>query len=242
MWEEANDIKINVFVLDDENNIKIEYHSCFKTKNVCNLLLYKEHYVWIKNLDRFDASNTSKNSIYRCSLCLTSRFATKELLENHIKKCICSNELKPNEVLPTENKNIKKFENFNNEFLHPFHIVADFESTLEEVKNDEESNTQKYQKHVANSFGLKYNCIHKEYSEPITYFNSPDPKAVIKRFVETIENMARSSYKLMKQNSNNIIISNEEIKKHNNCKNCSRCKCEFDEENVKVKHHDHITG
>jgi uncharacterized protein YneR len=45
MWEEANDIKINVFVLDDENNIKIEYHSCFKTKNVCNLLLYKEHFV-----------------------------------------------------------------------------------------------------------------------------------------------------------------------------------------------------
>ena len=48
MWEEANDIKINIFVLDDDDNIKIGYHSCFKTKNVCNMLLYKEHYVWIK--------------------------------------------------------------------------------------------------------------------------------------------------------------------------------------------------
>ena len=27
MLEEANDIKINVFVLDDDDNIKIEYHS-----------------------------------------------------------------------------------------------------------------------------------------------------------------------------------------------------------------------
>ena len=51
MWEEANDIKINVFVLDEDDNIKIEYHSSLKTKNVCNMLLYKEHYVWIKNLD-----------------------------------------------------------------------------------------------------------------------------------------------------------------------------------------------
>jgi hypothetical protein len=29
--------------------------------------------------------------------------------------------------------------------------------TLEEVKDGEESNTQKYQKHVANRFCLKYN-------------------------------------------------------------------------------------
>ncbi len=66
MWEEINDLKINVFVLDESNNIKIEYHSSYKTKNVCNLLLYKEHYVWIKNLDRFDASNTSNHSIVWC--------------------------------------------------------------------------------------------------------------------------------------------------------------------------------
>lgn len=245
MWEEANNIKINVFTLDESQNIKIEYHSSFKTKNVCNLLLYKEHYVWIKNLDRFDASSTSKHSIYRCSLCLTNRFLTKELLEKHIKKCICEKSIKADECLPTKNKdNIKKFTNFNNEFLHPFHIVADFESTLEEVKDDENNNTQKYQKHVANSYGLKYNCIHKEYSEPVRIYNNSDPKLLIKRFVKTIEDKARDSYKLMKQNQSikKIIITDDQIKKHNDCLTCSRCKCKFDEENKKVKHHDHITG
>ena len=50
---------------------------------------------------------------------------------------------------------LEKFENIHNEFLHPFHIVADIEITLEEVKNKEDNNTQKYQKHVANSFRLK---------------------------------------------------------------------------------------
>jgi hypothetical protein len=144
MWEEANNMKINVFVLDESDNIKIEYHSSLKTKNVCNLLLHNEHYVWIKNLDRFDASSTSKHSIYRCTLCMDYRFPTKEQLEKHIKKCICDKGRNPSECLPIKDKdNIKKFTNFNNEFLHPFHIVADFESTLEEVKDNQSNNTQK---------------------------------------------------------------------------------------------------
>ena len=242
MWEEANNIKINVFVLDEEHKLKIEYHSNFKTKEVCNLLLFNGHYVWLKSLDMFDASNTSDHSIYRCSLCLSARFPSKELLEKHIQKCICEKSLSPNEVLPNAGKNIKKFENIQNEFMHPFHAVADFESTLEEVKDNEDENTQKYQQHVANSYGLKYSCIHDEYSEPIEIYNNSEPKPVIKNFVCSVERLARSSYKLMKQNINKIIITDEEKITHNNCLKCSRCETEFTEENKKVKHHDHITG
>ena len=113
---------------------------------------------------------------------------------------------------------------------------------MEEVKDDEDNNTQKYQRHVANSFGLKYNCIHKQYSEPVKIFNSSDEKIVVKKFVETIEDKARSSYKLMKQNINNIILTKEQKIKHKDCLKCSRCECKFTEENKKVKHHDHITG
>ena len=104
LWEEENKIKINFFVLDESENIKIEYHSHIKSKNVCNILLHNEHYVWIKSLDRFDSSNVSKNSVYRCSLCLTERFPTKEKLEAHIMKCIGDKETKPDECLPTKEK------------------------------------------------------------------------------------------------------------------------------------------
>ena len=58
---------------------------------------------------------------------------------------------------------------------------------MEEVKDDEDNNTQKYQKHVANSFGLKYNCIHKEYSEPVKIFNSPDQKVVVKNLFKQLK-------------------------------------------------------
>ena len=67
---------------------------------------------------------------------------------------------------------------------------------------------------MANSFGLKYNCIHKQYSEPVRIYNNNDPKLVIKNFIETIEAKARDSYKLMRQNKsiNKIIITDEQIK------------------------------
>ena len=72
---------------------------------------------------------------------------------------------------------------------------------MEEVKDDEDNNTQKYQKHVANSFGLKYNCIHKEYSEPVKIFNSSNQKLVVKKFVEInylIDNFNWNRYHLGK--------------------------------------------
>ena len=39
--------------------------------------------------------------------------------------------------------------------MHPFYIAADFESTLILV-NECNDNTTKYQKHVPNSYGLKF--------------------------------------------------------------------------------------
>ena len=44
--------------------------------------------------------------------------------------------------------------------------IIDFESKLVPV-DDINENTNKYQKHVANSYGLKFNCIHDEHSKPI---------------------------------------------------------------------------
>jgi hypothetical protein len=81
--------------------------------------------------------------------------------------------------------------------------VADFESTLEKVNDyGDDKNTVKYQKHLANSFGLKYNCIHKEYDENLILFNSPNPEEVSENFVLELENLAHKSYALLQSNKN----------------------------------------
>ena len=69
-------------------------------------------------------------------------------------------------------------------------MIADFESTLQKCDeniintDDNEDNkgdkTHQTQKHIQNSFGIKYNCIHNEHSKPIKLFNSGDPEEVNK--------------------------------------------------------------
>jgi hypothetical protein len=247
MWELSNNIKINVFTLDDkEENLVCEYSSIEKNKNLVNLLLYKNHYCWLKNIDRFDACNiTQKCAIYRCLQCGTKRFDSKEKLDKHVELCVLGYQ-GVEEIMPQEGKNTLKFIHECNTFKHPFHVVADFESTLEKVakvvEGDEVESTVKYQKHVANSYGLKYNCIHHEYSKPIKIFNSSNPEEVIKNFIFDLEALAVESFKISKQNEKNINISEEQKMKHKSTKKCFYCRSYFTDKNKRVKHHDHITG
>ena len=110
-----------------------------------------------------------------------------------------------------------KFQNEKNSFKHPFHIIADFESTLLKHQDDITKSTQKYQKHVANSFGLKFCSIHKEYDEEVKICNNSDPEMVVKEFVETLEMYAKKSYDIIKQKSlpADIIMSEQQIETHN---------------------------
>ena len=249
-FEKLNDLKINIFELNDDNSVKILYNSYEKYKNVINLLLIHDnnenyHYVWIKDLNKLDKSNVAtKCSMYRCEYCLSERFLTKEKLFNHVEKCKYNDSFIRgsliNEVLPEEGKNILKFKNINNKFMHPFYITADFESTLIKI-NDVNGDTTKYQKHVANSYGLKFNCIHDEFSKPVKIYNNSNPEMVCMNFIQDIEKYALDAYQLTQQNKENIIYSGDDKLKHKNVTKCSECQCKLHYKN-KVAHHDHING
>ena len=90
--------------------------------------------------------------------------------------------------MPEEGKNILKFKNVNNKFMHPFYITADFESTLIPV-HEKSEDTIKYQKHVPNSYGLKFNCIHNEFSKPVKIYNNEEPEKVCENFINDIESL-----------------------------------------------------
>jgi len=98
--------------------------------------------------------------------------------------------------------------------------------------------------HVPNSYGLKYNCIHEEHSEPIKICNDADPENVRKSFVEELERLAKKSYDLTQLNKDNknIIMTAEQKLKHKNNTKCEKCNCVYTTKNNQVRHHDHITG
>jgi hypothetical protein len=196
---------------------------------------------------------TSKTSQHICSQCLTASYDSEEKLKRHYDLCMnheaCCVELPRAEDYVDENgkvkpaNNIMKFKNHGNDFKHPFHIIADFESTLLKIEEtDEDQSTKKYQKHVPNSYGLKYNCIHDEHSEPIKIYNDSDPEKVRESFILELERLAQKSYDLTQLNKENILLTDEEKKQHLINKSCSKCQCEYTKKNNKVRHHDHING
>ena len=274
LFEELNDMKINVYEMK-ENDIYPVYTSMLKNINVVNLLLIhdetKSHYIWIKDLSRLLSSKTSHYKKHICSQCLTASYDSEAKLKVHMDMCLkheaCCVELPRSEDYVNEKgklvkaNNIMKFKNHGNDFMHPFHVIADFESTLLKVddkynqtakkfKNigivsiDEEKSTQKYQKHVPNSYGLKYNCIHDIHSEPVSIYNDADPEKVRESFILELERLALKSYELTQLNKSNdkIIMTIEQQLSHSKNKSCDKCKCSYSKKNNKVRHHDHITG
>ena len=179
--------------------------------------------------------------VYKCSRC-TIPYKSQEALDKHL--ILCSKKDACAVVLPTKAKNITKFQNFNREFKHPFHVFADFESTLEKVHhlNDINSETKKYQKHIQNSFGLKYNCIHPEHDEDVKICNDKNPLEVNRQFIEELEKLALKSYNLTQINRNEIKFKENEKETHKQTKLCKNCDYKFDDKNYRVAHHDHISG
>jgi hypothetical protein len=243
LFEELNDYQINILELNEHFEAKPLRTTMNKRKEIVNLLLIHDednsHYVLVRDLSRLCSSPTTKHKKYICQLCVSVSYEKEENLMNH--QLICSKNEPCLCELPAEGKNIMKFKNFNNEFMHPFHIVADFESTLQTV-NNVKGNTQQYQKHIQNSFGLKYNCIYPEYSEPVYICNNSNPNNLNEQFIVELERLAKKSYDLTQQNKTNIIMTEEEKKLHKDNKNCNKCKLTYTKENNKVRHHDHITG
>jgi len=269
LYEDLNDMQINVFSLSDYNDdtkdirefISEEYKSDKHRKEVVNLLLVREgdlsHYVLIKNINRLFASKTNKgHTKHICEHCLIKSFNSVELLNKHKIKC---QNLEGEDVpkidliceCPEEGKNIMKFNNEGRAFKHPFHVIADFESTLTncDAENDgltgkelEAMTTKKYQKHLQNSFGVKFCCDLKEHSKDLEIINNSEPEEVSKQFILKLESYAQDAYNLLQKNKKNILWKEGEKNKHFQNKNCQNCNTEYTSENKRVAHHNHING
>ena len=273
-FERLNNLKINVFKFDmkDEKFEKLQtiYNTNDRNERVCNLLVLsngdKQHIVWIKNINKlmFQVKYDHKR-MYPCTQCLCEAFDSEVKLQKHqllcfkheAIHCILPKKFDPLELdddgKPFKQEDQLKFKNYGNTFKHPFSATLDFESTLERmtqqateitVEDGEVEKTTKYQKHICNSVGIKYNSIHDQYSEDEVIFNNADPEELLKCMVLKLEEYAIKSYKLIKQNEKLDYKSiPKEIKNiHFEAKFCMDCKSKFSDTVKRVMHHDHITG
>ena len=113
--------------------------------------------------------------IYFYHYCLQA-FSTEEILKCCIKGCFKINGKKRSLCL--KKGEYVKFKNYERKIKSPFIIYADFENILvpegNGKQNPKESYTNKYQKHIACSYGNKLVCVDGQFSNPFKTYSGKD--------------------------------------------------------------------
>ena len=107
-------------------------------------------------------------------------------------------------------------------------------------QNLKEFYTNKYQEHVAYSFGYKLVCVDDKFSKPFKTYLGKD---AVYNFINSMIKERKSSSDVMKKNFDKEVVmtkeDNEDFKKSTKCWICDN---DYVDNDVKVRDHCHITG
>ena len=137
-----------------------------------------------------------------------------------------------------------KFKNFGRKLKSPFMIYADFESMLvpedNGKQNPNESYTNKYQKHVAFSYGYKLVCVDDNFNNPFKSYPGKDP---VYHFISSMIQESKYCGDVMKKHFNKeLVMSKEDNEDFKTSTRCWICDNDYIDTDIKVKDHCHITG
>ena len=245
--EKQNEININVFGYENKQKYPI-YVSKEKYEDCMNLLLITEnenkHYVLIKDFNKFMYNQTKhKERKHFCMHCLQC-FSSERVLTDHKENCIQVNGTQAIKML-TKDDNILKFNNFHKQLPVPFVIYADFEAITEKIHgcqpNDDKSYTEAYQRHTDCGYGYKVVCCYDDkYTKPIQIYRGE--KAVYK-FMEAMLDEVKYCKKIMKKYFNKPLrMTEDDEKEFQKANECHICNKKYNENDVRVRDHCHITG
>lgn len=143
-----------------------QFYPIYKSKNAkyedeMNLLLIASdktnHYVYIQDFNRMMYHRTkNKNEKHLCMSCLQC-FSSEYILEQHKTLCLEITGLQAVRMPEPGSKVL--FKNYHRQMQVPFVIYADFKAITEKIhgcnRNNQQSYTDKYQKHTGCSYGYK---------------------------------------------------------------------------------------
>ena len=235
-------IAINVFGFEDEvYPLKISKE---KRINNIDLLLIsdeeKQHYCVIKDLSKFLRSSLTKHSdaVEICRSCLNH--FPKGKLKNHEEYCFQNETIKIE--MPKEGSSIS-FKHHNRSIKVPFVVYSDFEAFTKEIKtipqNDRVAFTQKYQHHQPSGFCYK---IVGQNIKRCVLFRATENEDVSRKFVEMLEEDIKNIFKQFNFSKKMLPLTTQEQTEFIKAKICWICQKKFQENDKKVRDHDHFTG
>ena len=123
-------------------------------------------------------------------------------------------------------------------------IYANFESILvpedNGKQNPNESYTNKYQKHIACSYGCKLVCVDDKFSKP---FKSCIGEDAVSNFVSIMIEESKYCSDVMKKHFNKeLVMTKKDNEDFENSTKCWICDNAYFDGDVKVRDHCHFTG
>ena len=143
--------------------------------------------------------------------------------------------------MPGKNKNIF-FMNYHKPLMVPFVIYADFECITVPINEKHGNNSEAYQEHKACGYGYKKVWQYDDnYSKPTKIYRGPD---AVYKLIENLLEEQKEIKKIIKQNFNKVMIISKKKEQNDfkNAKSCHICNKEYNNEDVPVRDHCHVTG
>ena len=136
-----------------------------------------------------------------------------------------------------------KFDKFGKALKVPFVIYADFESFTEKVSfdgvyDDQQSYTKKYQKHTPSGFCYYIAYRGGIYKKPVVYTG----ENVAEEFCRRLEIETQEIYDKYFKNIVPIRMTRNDLNKYAETDVCHICEETINNEDIKVKDHNHFTG
>ena len=252
--EKQNNVRINVFGYEKGQPFPI--HISKETfEDQMNILLItddeKKHYVLIKDFNAFMYNQSKhKERKHFCMYCLQC-FSSERILANHTNNCLTINGVQAINM-PKQGENILKFNNFHKQLPVPFVIYADFEAITKKVqgcKQSEEMENEKnkrsyrkaYQTHEDCGSAYKVVCCYDDkYSKNICIYRGEN---AVYGFMEKMLEEVKYCKAVIKKHSNKPLVMTEDYEQHFRTMDwCHICGEKYDEKDVCVRDHCHITG
>jgi hypothetical protein len=192
--------------------------------------LYKNHYVYIKNLSGFLKGKTTNhsNKEHQCPNC-PYKTRKEDNLKKHLIKCTKKGLCK----MPEEDKDkYISFNNYKNKLKQPFVVYSDFECIIDKNK-----------KHLPCGYCLYLVSPYFKY-DPIIYrgINEDD---TMEHFYKDLFDIHNKVKFILKTTNKEMNLTEEQQKEFFNTKVgdiCHICEQKFKKGDKKVRDHDHLNG
>ena len=226
-------LSVNVILWDKQPYVVYVSENTFKSDKI-NLLLYKNHFMLITNLNALFGS-TKYNCVRVCDKCFMM-YKDRSSFDSHKIKCSLGKYQKYS-VPPRGTKII--FKNFSHQIKNNFVIYADFEALLADNDEVKGKSSKLIQKHVVTSFaGLRICSVNKKFNSKIVHGHGEN---VMESFFKFLEDMSIEIDSIVENEYFPIKLSSQDIDRINKATKCEFCGKSFSCFTKKYRDHCHLT-